>query len=488
MKDKIFLFVVGLIGVGLLLADELKPSTASESKSFSSGLLDGIEAKGFAFARYTTIDGAGASGADQQMRMKLDLTTGKVEGWSFTGGLMFNMGSSNPTTTSNTNYATQGSMAIVSGKGYNDRFGVAVFSVNKEIATQNTKTEFSVGRMNLVNVFADKSTDAGNGGKVRFVTNNNGITYGAEYFDSWVTSHVVYNARRASLGGNDNNTANSAIPTTTGSLGNDLVILSLKGDNVAGSKFSFNVALGHANRVLDYLAFVDAKYDFGGMYVLGQVSATGMSKNANFMLPSGDKTGTSWTQTAGQPFFPPSSFSYTGFNNGDWASNRGIYNIQIGYKNKEAPVSAKLGFVGSFGDGYGTLLDSKGGIDVAGKFWINNYDTTNEGFGFMGAGGRSGTSIYVAYLALDYKLGKAWKAGLDYSFITGNNNYPFVVNAVAGSLKDRLMQDNAKGITYHEIAPSITYKVGKVSATAYYGRNLGDVNYGKGRVEIRYDF
>lgn len=481
MKNKIF--VASLIGAGLLLADETKLPTSSESKNLTSQFLDGIEAKGFARARYTTIDGAGESGADQQLRMKLDLTTGKVEGWSFTGGLMFNMGSSNPTTTSNTNYATQGSMAIIPGKSYNDRFGVAVFSVNKEIVTQNTKTEFSVGRINLVNVFADKSTDAGNGGKVRFIANkNNGIIYGAEYFDSWVTSHVVYNARRTSLG---NNSTNSAIPTTTGSLGNDLVILSLKGDNVAGSKFSFNAALGHANRVLDYLAFVDAKYDFGGVYVLGQVSAAGMSKNANFMLPNGNKTGTDWTQTAGQPSQP---FVYTGFNNNAWASSRGMYNIQVGYKNKEARVSAKLGFVGSFGDGYGTLLDNKGGIDVAGKFWINSYDLTNEGFGFMGAGGRSGTSIYVAYLALDYKLTKAWKVGLDYSFITGNNNYLFVANAVAGSLKDKLTQDNAKGITYHEIAPSITYKVGKVSATAYYGRNLGDVNYGKGRVEIRYDF
>ncbi|MFC3866873.1 hypothetical protein [Helicobacter equorum] len=481
MKNKIF--VASLIGAGLLLADETKSPTSSESKNLTSQFLDGIEAKGFARARYTTIDGAGESGAEQQLRMKLDLTTGKVDGWSFTGGLMFNMGSSNPTTTSNTNYATQGSMAIIPGGKYNDRFGIGVFSLNKEIATQNAKTEFSVGRLNLVNVFADKNTDAGNGGKVRFIANN-GITYGAEYFDSWVTSHVVYSARRASLG---NSRQNSQIPTTTGSLGNDLVILSLKGDNVAGSKFSFNAALGHANRVLDYLAFVDAKYDFGGVYVLGQVSAAGMSKDVNFMLPGGNKTGTNWAwgqdQSEGRPFGV-----YTGFTNNAWASNRGMYNIQVGYKNKQAPVSAKLGFVGSFGDGYGTLLDNKGGIDVAGKFWVNSYDAINESFGFMGAGGRSGTSIYVGYLALDYKLTKAWKVGLDYSFITGNNNYPFVDNAVAGSLKDKLKQDNAKGITFHEIAPSITYKVGKVSATAYYGRNLGDVNYGKGRVEFRYDF
>ena len=87
MKNKIF--VASLIGAGLLLADETKSPTSSESKNLTSQFLDGIEAKGFARARYTTIDGAGESGAEQQLRMKLDLTTGKVEGWSFTGGLMF---------------------------------------------------------------------------------------------------------------------------------------------------------------------------------------------------------------------------------------------------------------------------------------------------------------------------------------------------------------------------------------------------------------
>ena len=483
MRNKISLVLAGLLGSGLLVADEVNTQAPSEAKKTLSGFFDGMEAKGFAFARYTTIDGRAGTGADQQYRMKLDLTSGKVEGWSFTGGIMFNYGASNPIATSNTDYGAQGSMAVVQGKGYNDRFGVATFSVNKEIVTQNTTTTFNFGRLNIDNVFADKTTDLGTGGKARFKTSS-GITYGADYFDSWITSHVIYNMRRTDLGGNGNQTANSAIPGSTGSLGNDLIMLSIKGDKVGGSGFSFNIAAGHANRLLDYLAFVDAKYDFGGFYVLGQVSAAGMTSNPNFMTSSGTHTGTTWGSgvAVGQP-----GSLYNGFASQDWASSRGIYNIQIGYKSKEAPISGKLGYIGSFGDGYGTLLDVKGGLDMAGKFWNNNYDATNEGFGFMGAGGRKGTSIQVAYLGLDFALGKSWKLGLDYSYITGNNNYPFVSSVISNAASSAALA--GKGITFHEVAPSLTYKpIKNVTAVAMYGRNFGDVNYGKARFEIRYDF
>lgn len=483
MRNKISLVLAGLLGSGLLVADEVNTQAPSEAKKTLSGFFDGMEAKGFAFARYTTIDGRAGTGADQQYRMKLDLTSGKVEGWSFTGGIMFNYGGSNPTATSSTNYGAQGSMAVVQGKNFNDRFGVATFSVNKEIVTQNTTTTFNFGRLNIDNVFADKTTDLGTGGKARFKTSS-GITYGADYFDSWITSHVIYNMRRSDInpGGTNDSAAN-------GSLGNDLIMLSIKGDKVGGSGFSFNVAAGHANRLLDYLAFVDAKYDFGGFYVLGQVSAAGMTSNPNFMMGSSGNasrtvTGATWGSggAIGQP-----GNHYNGFASQDWASSRGIYNIQIGYKSKEAPISGKLGYIGSFGDGYGTLLDVKGGLDMAGKFWNNNYDATNEGFGFMGAGGRKGTNIQVVYLALNLALGKSWNLGLDYSRISGDNNYPFVSSVISNAASSAALA--GKGITFHEVAPSLTYKpIKNVTAVAMYGRNFGDVNYGKARFEIRYDF
>ncbi|WP_395001991.1 hypothetical protein [uncultured Helicobacter sp.] len=493
MRNKISLVLAGLLGSGLLVADEANAQQAtqapSEVKKTLGGFFDGMEAKGFARARYTTIDGAGGTGADQQYRMKLDITTGKVDGYSFTGGMMFNYGTTAVTPASHSNGAAQGSMATIIGKGYNDRFGIATFSVNKEIISESSKTEFNVGRLNLSTVFTNNTTDLGTGGKVRLKTNG-GITYGADVYGSWITSHVMYNLRDSAFGGLTNNTSSNNTSVGgfnhyNGSLGNDLLMLSIKGDKVADSGLSFNASLGYANRLLDYLAFVDAKYDFGGFYVLGQVSAAGMASNPNFMTGGGDKLVNNWVAVS-QSQLGQGGFNGFG-NNSEWAKTRGIYNIQVGYKSKEAPMSAKLGYLGSFGDGYGTLLDSRGGIDIVGKFWVDNYDATNEGFGFMGAGGRKGTSIQVAYAAIDYAFAKSWKIGLDYSYVTGNNNYPFVRAAVSQAAKNAALA--GKGVSFHEVAPSITFKpIKNITAVALYARNFGDVNYGKGLFEIRYDF
>ena len=125
---------------------------------------EGMEAKGFARMRFTTIEGPGGGGADGQHRFRIDLTSGKVDGWSLTTGLMFNYGSSNPTDGSNSNGAAQGSMAVVMGKEFNDRFGISQLSINKEITGENTEAEFRAGRISMDSVFSDKVTDIGTGG------------------------------------------------------------------------------------------------------------------------------------------------------------------------------------------------------------------------------------------------------------------------------------------------------------------------------------
>lgn len=497
MKNKTSLVLAGLLNAsllssGLLIADEAQSAqnahgsaqnaqstvsqSSNESKKTISQFFEGMEAKGFARMRFTTIEGPGGGGADGQHRFRIDLTSGKVDGWSLTTGLMFNYGSSNPTDGSNSNGAAQGSMAVVMGKEFNDRFGISQLSINKEITGENTEAEFRAGRISMDSVFSDKVTDIGTGGVAKLQVGKTKLAL--NLYDSWITSHIIYNFRGDTANGGVGLGAGNV---NEGSLGNGLAMLSVSGDKLGG--FSYNVSLGYANRLLDYMAFGEAKYDFGGFYVLGQVSAAGMTNNPNFMTGAGDYLGSDWgfTLRAGQGVD-----KYNGFGNTDWAKNRGIYNLQVGYKNKENPFSFKLGYLGSFGDGYGTLLDHKGGINVAGKFWINSYDATNEGFGIMGGGGRAGSSIQVGYLALEYALGKSWKLGLDYSLIGGNNSYPYVESVL--SAEDLADAQNGRGITFHEIAPSITYKIGRVTATAYYGQNVGDVNYGKGRVEMRYDF
>ena len=491
MSNKISLVLAGLLSSSLLIANEApseqgaqdaqsaQAPAPSESKKAVSSFFEGMEAKGFARMRLTTIEGAGGGGADQQHRFRIDLTSGKVDGWSLTTGLMFNYGSSNPTGSSNTNGAAQGTMAVITGKEFNDRFGISQLSVNKELKGEDLKAEFRAGRISMDSVFSDKNTDIGTGAIAKIQTGKTKLAI--NLYDSWITSHVIYSLRGStSNGGVGLGSSNNS----RGSMGNDLISLSVSGEKLGG--FSYNVSLAHINRLLNYMAFGEAKYDFGGFYVLGQVSAAGMVDNANFMTGAGDFTNTAWGFTLRSGSGDFGLADYSGFANKDWAKSRGLYNFQIGYKSKENPFSFKLGYLGSFGDGYGTLLDHKGGINVAGKFWVNSTGATAEGFGFMGAGGRADTSIQVGYLVLDYALTKAWKLGLDYSFISGDNNYPYIPSVLSQS--DINDAQNGKGITFQEIAPSVTYKVGRLTATAYYGQNVGEVNYGRGRVEMRYDF
>ena len=495
MNNKICLALAGLLSVSLLTANEApsaqaaqyaqapqsaqapapSDSKASDSKKAASGFFEGMEAKGFARMRFTTIEGACGGGADQQHRFRIDLTSGKVDGWSLTTGLMFNYGSSTPTDVSNTNGAAQGSMAVVVGRAFNDRFGISQLSVNKELKGEDTKAEFRAGRISMDPIFSDKNTDIGTGAIAKIQMDKTKLAL--NFYDSWITSHVIYNLR------GENGVALGSSEVSKGSMGNDLISLSLGGENLGG--FSYNVSLAHINRLFNYMAFGEAKYDFGGFYVLGQVSAADMADDANFMTGKGDYTNTTWGFTL-SPNDGQGVDKYSGFANQDWAKSRGLYNFQIGYKNKENPFSFKLGYLGSFGDGYGTLLDHIGGINIAGKFWRDSWDATNDGFGFMGAGGRTDSSIQVGYLALEYGLTKAWKIGLDYSLVGGDNSYPYIEAILSAA--DRTRAQSGKGITFHEIAPSVGYKVGRVSVTAYYGQNLGDVTYSKARAEMRYDF
>ena len=158
MNNKISLVLAGLLSSSLLIANEAPSAQGaqdaqsaqapapSESKKAVSSFFEGMEAKGFARMRLTTIEGAGGGGADQQHRFRIDLTSGKVDGWSLTTGLMFNYGSSNPTGSSNTNGAAQGTMAVITGKEFNDRFGISQLSVNKELKGEDIKAEFRAGR------------------------------------------------------------------------------------------------------------------------------------------------------------------------------------------------------------------------------------------------------------------------------------------------------------------------------------------------------
>ena len=478
MNKKIFPTLASLLAIGQFTtyaAEEVTMQKVAQEKMQKVGkaekkpnILEEMTFKGFAFMRYGTADGVGGAGQRQHYRMKIDATTGKVEGFSFTAGIYFNQGSSTPGSNShNTDKEVQGAQGVVIDT-FTDRLSIATYYGTKEFEGESFKTTINLGRLNIASVFSDKNTDLGTGAEIKFKGKK--FSYYLSHFDSWMTHNVSHSMR--AHGAATNTYAGARI-----GLGNNLTLFSIKGQKLGD--FDFELALGNAAGLVDYLAFGEVGYRAGGFHILTQVAAAGMDPTPYWGGGNGINGAqlTSWN-TSSNTTRP----TYNGFNNGSaWAKNRGIYNVQIGYK--RGGFSSKLGYLGSFGDGYGVLLTQKGGINIAGKAWNNNYDSANEGFGFMGNGSRAGTSIMAIYAQLSYAVIKPLKLGLDVSCVGGDNNY----NTIA--VAKRPTNINGKGMTFTEIAPSLSYKLNEnFDFSVFYAYVTGDMEFGKSRFELKYTF
>ncbi|RDU59813.1 hypothetical protein [Helicobacter marmotae] len=451
----------------LLALSVLTLSAQDELKSW----FEGLEFKGFAFARYSGVNGAEGYGDRWQYRFKLDAKSEEINGWNLTAGVYLNQGSSVPKLGSSTHGDVQGDQALSLHNGnFPDRFSIAQLYGSKKFNSDNVKFAFDAGRMNIISTFTDKSTDVGLGarGSLKFKP----LELSVAFYDSWATNNFGYAFNAMST---------KPITDSAWGLGNNLTMLSLATpkDNKIADMLSFKASVANVIGLFDYLGFVELKADIGKYYVLAQVAAAGVNSTPFYQLskvntlPYGNIATWSNTNT-----FP----TYNGLTNTDFAKNRGIYNIQLGAK--FGSLGAKLGFLGSFGDGYGVLLTSTGGISTAGKIWSNNINSSSEGFGILGSGGRDGTSIIVGYGAIDFKLTAPLKIGLDISYISGDNNYAYVNVSRAPNMKE-----NAKGIDFFEVAPSLTYALSeKLKFNLFYAQWLGDVTFGKTRAEIRFDF
>ncbi len=479
MAKKISLVLATLFAAGQFTAyaaeEAITEKIAVEKAEKKPNMLETMSFKGFAFMRYSTADGEGGAAQKQQYRMKLDATTGKVEGFSFTAGIYLNQGSSTPGNNNhNTDKDIAGSQAMILS-GFADRFSIATYYGTKDFEGESYQTTINLGRLNIASVFTDKNTDLGTGAEVKIKGKK--LNYSLSHFDNWMTNNFAY-GMRAHNAATDNNAAARI------GMGNNLTLFNIKGEKLGG--FDFGVTLGNAAGLIDYLAFGEAGYKVGGFHILAQVVAAGMNSTpiwsdvdgialANWG-GGGDNNGHNNTTRP----------TYNGFGGADananaWAKNRGIYNVQIGYKT--GGFSSKLGYLGSFGNGYGVLLDAKGGINIAGKAWSNNYDSANEGFGFIGNGGRAGTSIMAIYAQLNYTIAKALKLGLDVSYVGGDNNY----NTIGVAKRQNAFE--GKGITFAEIAPSLSYKLNEnFEFSLFYALVMGDVEFGKSRFELKYNF
>lgn len=472
MKKKILFLSIAasMYGEAQLNNGEVKKEEVGAIKSITNQMINGAKFNGFGFARYFGNFGDDAAGMSQQYRLKLDVTTGAVNGYSVTGGLFFSQGTSTPDVGSVTHGSVQGSRGVAYNKNFSDRFGIGVLYASKEMQIKDVNLKIDAGRVNIQSTLNDKNLDLATA--VQLKLKHKGIDYQLFYADSWMTDNIAYVMRKSNLKAKpEDTTVLSDQDAAAIGIGNDLILASVSGKKLFGG-LDFSATFGNALNLIDYMLFVDGQYkikkDFGEFGVRAQVVATGMNSTPNLLL-GGNKGKT----------------IYSDLHNSlkDQAQNRGIFNVSLSYK--IAGYGIKAGYLGSFGEGYGVSLTSKGGIDVVGKMWLSNFTAAYEGFGVFSSGSKKGTDIQVAYLAMDYTFKFPLKIALDAAYVTGKNNF-----ALTTAMKNnKNTSDGFRDLSFVELTPSIKYSFTKQldlsMASAFY---FGDLKMTRVMAELKYSF
>ncbi len=261
------------------------------------------------------------------------------------------------------------------------------------------------------------------------------------------------------------------------------------GGNVMNKALDFNAYVGNIYGFMDFLLYGEAKYgmklgDSMNLSILAQTSMAALNGKPHLYLGLNGKSI--------ERVFDTELANAAKF--------RGLYNIQA--KLAIDKFSLKAGYLGSFGDGYGTLLDYKGGIDTAGKIWNGNLTATYEGLGMLGSGSFKNSSINVAYIAAEYGFKIPLKVGLDVAYVFGNtympelkvspNNSGNAMNNYFGSNTSGnkvAKQEFIKNASFVEITPHITYKFFDKLELSFLAATLaGDIDFFKTRTELKYTF
>lgn len=470
MKKRFFVFsaVLSSFLMGQEAIEEKKETNLEETskkdtakdESFIKKITTGIKLNGVAFIRQFNNFGD-LGGNSQQYRLKLDVTSGEFYGYSVTGGIFFSQGTSTPGNDNVVYGSIQGSRGSAYNAYFSDRFGIGVFYASKSIKTDNIDFKANLGKMNIHSPLSDKILDLATG--VEAILKYKNIQYHFQYANSWITDTLAYVFREQNMKAVGSTTVLKDQNAAAIGLGNHLFILGASGKKVF-KDFDFNIYGINALGLFDLLFFADGTYTFktgGGDFIIkAQVATANLNSAPNILLGgSGGKKLTSDLHTSIK----------------DEAQFRGIYNVNLSYKYSN--FSAKVGYLGSFGDGYGVSLSAKGGIDVGGKMWHGNFSSAYGGFGVFSSGSKKGTDIKVAYLATEYKFKKPVKIGFDAAYVTGKNNFYLTTSSTP---KDQ---------TFWELTPSIKYNFTKnleISAlSAFY---VGSMELIKTRLELKYNF
>lgn len=417
------------------------------SSKFVQALADS-KVSGFAFGRYRVAGGRDAKGDTYQWRAIANIESGRYHGWALGSGIIFTTGAIAADAKSSEN--SGGVFGSRAGRlnTANDAFGINSVYISKEMGSSD-KTYFKgdIGMLRMDSIFTDSNLDRGIGLVLKL--KSGGLTYALSGYDQWITDGLVLNFSGRGVAMQNTSTA--------AEIGNNLFIFEVKGDAAKFGGVGFDVAYAYADKLFDYNVFAQASYGVAGFSAKAQVAAAGLSDNAHIMS-SHSSLGANLR-----------NFFNTARNN-NMAQHRGVYNIVLAYKGKVGEkhgFSGKLGYLGSWGQGYGVGFKANAGLDFAGKAWFNGLTTTKEGFGLFGSGATKGSSISVAYLGLTYEYKEQYGVGFDVAYVGGNNYMPILSRSNLVANGDSGMGTRSQDML--EITPSISYKPLKhLSLSAFY--------------------
>lgn len=472
-----------IVVAGSLLAAS---SLTSLEAAKLSDVINNASIDGFAFGRVHAVDGRDGEGVRYQFRFKPTITSGAIYGVSASAGLFFSKGSSTPD-----NNAADNDIGGSRGQTIDslvDRFNIGDFYITLDgKETLNTKTIVRLGQRSPGTPFNDNNLDRALG---VFAENNDlsAMNFGFQWWDSWMGDDIYIS------------TPSGDISSAGAGIGNNMFMAYIKSgaDFTKETGLSYNLWYGGIHRWVNAMVFGDIAYtaNFGNQSLTftGQVSYTSISNSVFIFAPKSNAlAGLGWNDN--EKYF---------------AKNRGMYNIRVDYRYNFTQASdeeegaekvtgffgASAGLAGSFGDGFGTLIDNTGGLKLGGHLWNSYSGAEANGFGILGVGGFKNSSIIVPYVKAEIGY-KKFGAALDVAYVDASHFFYLKKGSTTPS--ENLNKDTSgllygsgnhiKAAHFLDVALSATYKfTDSINMLAAYGYAFGDPQFGRFRFQVNYVF
>lgn len=417
-------------------AQKTDKSIPPSTKTSLLQALEGTTIGGYAYGQLTSMFGSDANGTSTRFRTSIDVNTGAYHGFSVGTRVFASVGAGAP----------NGGTALANSKAPNSIMDLGLYALYGRQTFETSATVLTAGKINIQTPVSDGTWDYGYG----FSLDNydvTGIGFHLQAYGTWALDD----------GNNIPSTANNNGINPDFASDKALFIFGISGDRKEFAGVGFELWAAHAIDTIDFLTFADLNYTIAGVTLEAQVATTQVN-------------------TSSKHFATKSELS---------AKLRGLYNVQLAYSG-ESGINVATGYTGSFGDGYGALLNGYA-FNMAGQIWYdtvgaNGYDLGGVG-GYKNKDGKAST-IQVAYFSLGYKGVKNLSLGLDYAYIAGNNNYMLMKKGQEHHPNTKDM--NAK---MHEVSLSTKYAFNdKLALSVLVGSTFGDLQMGRARARLTYSF